>query len=203
MKTQYLIVPAWSDQAGQCRIVARSHEQQHPNPLQHYRQYDSQWKEVGVMNSQGKLVYLDAPAAVVQDFKDSEPLAAGLTFAFDAVEQTREAPPAPRAGAVVLFHPEDGIYLGHCMGLGFWTKLDPVGQPSAVCFDDEADARAHMQTWECGPKEGVLFVTVQPDSANGEVRYASIQACVAAGLEAWDPDMGCPDQEPMSVERPH
>ena len=32
----------------------------------------------------------------------------------------------------VLYHPEDGVYLGGFMGLGFWSNLDPVGQPEAV-----------------------------------------------------------------------
>lgn len=96
MKTCYLIVPAWSDQAGQCRIVSRTHEIKHPSPLQHYREFPSQWGEVGIMNSQGKLVCLDAPDAVIQEFKDCEPLAAGLTLTFDAVESEvqprRDAP---------------------------------------------------------------------------------------------------------------
>jgi len=86
MKTQYLIVPAFSDQAGQCRIVARTHEHVHPQALQHYRNHADQWKEVGIMNSWGKLVCLEAPQLVIQGFKDCEPLGAGMTMAFDAVE---------------------------------------------------------------------------------------------------------------------
>ena len=75
MKT-YMIVPAWSDQAGQCRIVARDGE--YLDALTHYRQNHAQWSEVGLMNSQGKLVCLTAPSAVYQEFKDCEPLYGGL-----------------------------------------------------------------------------------------------------------------------------
>lgn len=90
MKTCYLIVPAWSDQAGQCRIVSRTHEVIHPKSLQHYREFPSQWGEVGLMNSQGKLVCLDAPPAVIQELKDSEPLSAGVCWSFDAAEAEME-----------------------------------------------------------------------------------------------------------------
>lgn len=99
MKTQYLIVPAFSDQAGQCRIVARTHEHVHPQALQHYRNHADQWKEVGIMNSRGKLVCLDAPQLVIQDFKDCEPLGAGMTMSFDAVEVESGAGSSP---AVVM-----------------------------------------------------------------------------------------------------
>jgi len=35
----------------------------------------------------------------------------------------------------VLYNEEMGIYLGSCMGMGFWTKLDSVGQDAVVVFD--------------------------------------------------------------------
>lgn len=100
--------------------------------------------------------------------------------------------------AVVIVHPEMGIYLGLCFGLGFWSKLDPVGQTSAVCFDDEPQAREHIATWEEQP-EGVTFVAVRPDEISGRARYASVHACIAAGLEAWDPSVpseGPPAEQP-------
>lgn len=84
--------------------------------------------------------------------------------------------------AVVLVHPEWGIYLGNAMGLGFWSKLDPVGQPSAVTFPSERAAREHMATWDPPPVTGVTFHTVRPD--DGE--YATMSACVAAGLDGWE-----------------
>ncbi|WP_371436218.1 hypothetical protein [Polaromonas sp.] len=83
--------------------------------------------------------------------------------------------------AVVITHPEMGIYLGNCMGLGFWSKIDAVGQPSAVTFVSKEDATEFMKTWDGGVPEGVDFKEVVP--ADGG--FASIAACVAAGLEPW------------------
>jgi hypothetical protein len=79
--------------------------------------------------------------------------------------------------AVVITHPEMGIYLGNCMGLGFWTLLDPIGQPEAVAFPDASDAAQHITSWDShnNPAE-YSFVTVQATD------YASIAALKAAGL---------------------
>jgi hypothetical protein len=77
MKT-YLIVPAWSDQSGQCRIVAIDRDIGRENALHAYRGRPDAWHEVGLMNSSGKLVCLTAPDAVTQEFKDCEPLMAGM-----------------------------------------------------------------------------------------------------------------------------
>lgn len=76
MKT-YLIVPAWSDQAGQCRIV-RSNGRR-ANALQAYRANPETWAEAGLMNSQGRLVHLDNPA-LAEEMRADEPLAAGAVY---------------------------------------------------------------------------------------------------------------------------
>jgi hypothetical protein len=83
--------------------------------------------------------------------------------------------------SVVIVHPEFGIYLGSFIGLGFWSKLDPAGQDAAVTFPSQQDAEQFMGTWDEGAPQGCQFITVIPDQ--GE--YASVSACVAAGLEAW------------------
>jgi hypothetical protein len=70
---------AWTDQAGQCRIVAA----QGPGTLADYRRQPDRWSEVGLMNSAGKLVCLDAPRQVWDDMKADEPLAAGVTYRYD------------------------------------------------------------------------------------------------------------------------
>lgn len=85
---------------------------------------------------------------------------------------------------VVLYSKRDGIYLGCCLGLGFWTELETAGQDAAVVFDDEEQARAHMASWDLPPPEDVRLVLVTMDRGN----YASIESCVAAGLPAWHPD---------------
>lgn len=74
--TTYYIVPAWSDQAGQCRIV--SFEGDPENAPRHYKENQASWKEVGLMNSRGDLIYLNASPEAIQEFKDCEPLMAGL-----------------------------------------------------------------------------------------------------------------------------
>lgn len=83
--------------------------------------------------------------------------------------------------AYVIAHPEQGVYLGSAMGLGFWSKLDPVGQDAAVVFKSPRQALDFMQTWEAGAPDGVQLVAVSPDQDG----YASIDACVDAGLPAW------------------
>ncbi|OIQ68085.1 hypothetical protein GALL_503270 [mine drainage metagenome] len=67
------------------------------------------------------------------------------------------------------------------MGMGFWSKLDAVGQPSACTFESAEQARQHMQSWDNGQPPGVRFVEVIPDDGT----YASMHACVRAGLPAW------------------
>lgn len=93
--TTYYIVPAWSDQAGQCRIVAR--RGRHENARQDYRAHPECWKEVGLMNSLGKLVSLDAPAATVQEFRDCEPLMAGTMI---YIKPALEPDDTPSSGTV-------------------------------------------------------------------------------------------------------
>jgi hypothetical protein len=82
MKT-YLIVPAWSDQAGQCRIVVTTTFKSIGNALRDYHDYGDKWREAGIMNSQGKLVCIDGLTSeqrrqIVAD----EPLAAGMSWEF-------------------------------------------------------------------------------------------------------------------------
>lgn len=83
--------------------------------------------------------------------------------------------------SVVIVHPEFGIYLGSCMGLGFWSKLDSAGQDAAVTFPSQQDAEQFMGTWDEGAPQGCQFISVIPDQGG----YASVTACVAAGLDAW------------------
>lgn len=80
----FLIVPAYSDQAGQCRIVTReSDSSMLGRMLANYRENPDDWKDAGIMNSRGSLVCLDAPASVWAEMKLCEPLAAGSQFIYD------------------------------------------------------------------------------------------------------------------------
>ena len=86
MDTNYtaLIVPALTDMAGQCRIVAR------PGPvkaaLADYRANPDAWKEVGLMNSRGKLVCCEPLGNLAEELKDCEPLAGGMVLSFTATK---------------------------------------------------------------------------------------------------------------------
>ena len=83
----------------------------------------------------------------------------------------------------VITHPEMGIYLGSFLGLGFWSKLDPAGQDAAPVFASSEEAETYMATWDNARPEGAVLRPVIPDSDDGT--YASIDACVAAGLDRW------------------
>lgn len=99
------------------------------------------------------------------------------------IEFEQPLTPKPPRG-VVINHSERGIYLGNCMGMGFWSKLDPAGQDAAAVFPDAVEAKKHMAGWDGGEPSGVTFVEVDADMDSG--RYASVAACTRAGLPAWD-----------------
>ena len=74
----YLIVPAFSDQAGKCRIVRRDGDIR--SALANYRENPSLWQDCGTMNSRGELVAIDGPDCIRTDMRDAQPLAAGNVF---------------------------------------------------------------------------------------------------------------------------
>lgn len=82
----------------------------------------------------------------------------------------------------VLFHPTWGIYLGNALGLGFWSRLDAVGQDAAVTFQTEDAAMEHARSWD-GGCDGVTARAVETAEED-----ASIDECQAAGLPSWDPN---------------
>src|ERR1700754_309481 len=94
LKYTALIVPALSDQAGQCRIVACEGDIR--KALQDYRSNPDAWKETGLMNSQGKLVWCHELGDLREQLKKCEPLMAGTTFLIDVPEESAPAPRDPR-----------------------------------------------------------------------------------------------------------
>jgi hypothetical protein len=84
---------------------------------------------------------------------------------------------------VVIYSEELGVFVGEAFGLGFWSKLDPVGQDSAPVFDDEDQAQDWVNFGKGWPKD-LRFVEVNPDL--GFPKGASVAACVAAELPAWE-----------------
>lgn len=81
MTTTIYIHPAYTDQAGQCRIYA-TNELGDLSAADDYRARPNRWREVGLMNSRGELVCFDGPSEWRQTIVDSQPLMAGTTFTF-------------------------------------------------------------------------------------------------------------------------
>lgn len=82
----FVVVPAWSDQAGQCRIVSRLHNQGEAaiRPgLSDYRRKPELWKEAGLMRSDGTIRCLDALTAELEVINDAAPIMAGTSFHFE------------------------------------------------------------------------------------------------------------------------
>ncbi|CAK7259125.1 hypothetical protein [Shinella sp. WSD5-1] len=78
---------------------------------------------------------------------------------------------------VVIVHPEMGIYLGSCFGLGFFSLLDCAGQTAACTFEDECDARACVSSRsENGDPDAYGYVPVAAKA------WAEIMDLEAAGL---------------------
>ena len=84
----------------------------------------------------------------------------------------------------LLIHPEWGIYLGEFIGLGFWSKLDSVGQTYAVVFLSQREALEFASktfpTTESTRMETTPILTKRR-------QYALLEEIVEAGLEGWDP----------------
>jgi hypothetical protein len=73
-----------------------------------------------------------------------------------------------------------GVYLGSCMGLGFWSKLDPCGQDEAWTFESISQAVAAIAAWDT-PVKSPMFTHVETDT-----EFATMQQCVDAGMDAWN-----------------
>ncbi|MEH0291810.1 hypothetical protein V6R98_02195 [Agrobacterium sp. CCNWLW71] len=86
---------------------------------------------------------------------------------------------------VVIVHPEAGIYLGHCLGLGFFSQLDCAGQDHATVISDIDLAREHIATWESNndPSE---YRFVEVDAA---ADWATIEELEAVGLSEFTKTM--------------
>ncbi|SER39957.1 MULTISPECIES: hypothetical protein [Pseudomonas] len=115
----------------------------------------------------------------------------------DSADKTRLS---DHSEGYVIAHSKDGVFLGHMLGLGFWSKLDPVGQEAAPCWPSMEEARDFVETWDLPAEEKedflsqLRFVAVTADVFNHTA--ASISACRKAGLDAWDPNgVFDPDQD--------
>ena len=89
----------------------------------------------------------------------------------------------------IIYHPTEGVYLGSCFGLGFWSNIDPVGQDSAVTFKTESNARELVDNWAALPDFPKRLIGDMKIIAvfNSQPGFATVAECVAAGLPAWNP----------------
>lgn len=87
----------------------------------------------------------------------------------------------PLDTAFLIIHPHYGVYLGSHRGRGYWSKVDPVGQPAAVTFGSRREALDYMASWAVSPPHGVDLLPVRGDGPG----YATVAACVRAGAPAW------------------
>lgn len=83
----------------------------------------------------------------------------------------------------IIVHETQGVYLGSCIGLGFWSELDPAGQTSACTFMAESQARNHVATWDAphGDPDNYRYVEVEIEKD----RYATMEECMDAGQKPW------------------
>ena len=84
-----------------------------------------------------------------------------------------------------LYTEDKGIFLGMCLGLGFWSKLYPAGQDHApTCLTRESAElmRKDLQL----PQDTTRILMLHTKDST----YATIEECVAAGVERWDPSNG-------------
>lgn len=88
----------------------------------------------------------------------------------------------------VVYREADGAFVGHMMGMSFWSKIDPVGQSEAVAFPSEEIAKLTMKKHDNLNEGDYQLIPVQITNKKGLAYYASIESCVKANIPAWHPD---------------
>jgi hypothetical protein len=83
----------------------------------------------------------------------------------------------------VIHSNELGVYLGSCMGMGFWSKLDPAGQCEACTFENELQANEYMATWDTQPPKDTKLIPIETKHE----QYATLAECMMVGIDHWNP----------------
>lgn len=81
---------------------------------------------------------------------------------------------------IVITHPELGVYLGSAFGLGFWSKLDSVGQDSAATFETAEQANEYIRGWQ-EYNDPAFHTLVTVECADDQ--YATMIEMKAAGID--------------------
>lgn len=83
----------------------------------------------------------------------------------------------------ILYTEDKGIFIGSFLGLGFWSKLDPVNQTHAIVFESKEIAEQLISEWLTHPGNFKL-IPIQTQ----ELGYASLEEISAIGLPIWSSD---------------
>ena len=86
--------------------------------------------------------------------------------------------------SIVIYSKQQGVFLGAAMGMGFWSKIDAVGQSQACTFESKEEAKAISKNWDIAPPSAMQFIEVNTQDKD----YATISECMAAGMDGWFPD---------------
>ncbi len=93
--------------------------------------------------------------------------------------------------AIVITHPERGIFVGLGMGLAFWSRWDAADQDRVATFADVAQARDHVAAWEGDdPADAFGYVDVPVGDVSPEP-YATVAKLTEAGLGDMLGELAC------------
>lgn len=83
----------------------------------------------------------------------------------------------------IIVSQKEGVFLGSCMGMCFWSNLDSVGQDEAVSFDSRRTAEEIIkENPGAFPMKDINIREVETQDDT----YATIAECVAVGVSPWE-----------------
>lgn len=102
--------------------------------------------------------------------------------------------------AYLIVHERLGVWLGDSGGAQFWSNAGPHPFYAAPTFNSPEECHEQIYTW--GPHmplggsgeaaehaeldlASLRVARVRPDVSDGGRRYASLQACMSAGVRGW------------------
>ena len=97
--------------------------------------------------------------------------------------------------AFVIVHEDLGVCFGPCWNPE-WSKRDPMAHNQVPAFEACVGARLYMNGWFSEPLQNqcqIHPVSVFKTQVHRGFGYATLEQCVKAGLERWDPSI--PDDD--------
>ncbi|MFF2531222.1 hypothetical protein ACFVS2_20180 [Brevibacillus sp. NPDC058079] len=86
-----------------------------------------------------------------------------------------------------VYSEQDGVFLGHIMGMSLWSYIDTAGQDAAIAFSTKELAQEVMER-DGFSMDLLELIPVEITGKRGSALYASIEACIKAGIPAWSSD---------------